>query len=39
MKILYINEDLHKRLKIRAIHNSESMQDATAALLEKALKH
>ena len=39
MKILYISEDLHKKLKIRAIHNSLNLQEQTALLLTQALKH
>ena len=39
MKTIYITDEMHNKLKIRAIHNSESMQDTTATLLTKALKH
>jgi len=39
MKIVYISNELHKKLRLRAIHNNSTLQNTTDDLLIKALKH
>ncbi len=38
MKVIYITDQLHQQLKIRAIHNSESLQSTTNQILTDGLK-